>query len=125
MAIASAVDESKWKSPDLADVVDYDPFALPPAFPKPPVVDAAGAKGADLVAAADADDAKRVAEAIEESRMQLAELKQQGVQVIVRERDQFVAMIGDRTIHVGDVIDGFTVTQIDPQGVQVERKGTP
>jgi hypothetical protein len=32
-------------------------------------------------------------------------------------------MIGDRTIHVGEDIKGFTVTKIDPtNGVVVERK---
>jgi hypothetical protein len=122
-AIAAAVDEAKWKSPNLSEVVDYDPFALPPAFPKPPVIDVAGANGADLVAAAEADDAKQMADALAQSNMQLEELKQRGVQVIVRERDQYVAMIGDRTVHVGDEIDGFTITKIDPQGVHVERKG--
>jgi hypothetical protein len=31
-------------------------------------------------------------------------------------------MIGDRTVHVGDEINGFTVTEIDPKtGVRVER----
>jgi hypothetical protein len=43
--------------------------------------------------------------------------------VIVRERDQYAAMIGDRIVHVGDEINGFTVTVIDPaSGVRVERK---
>ena len=35
-----------------------------------------------------------------------------------------MAMIGDRMVHVGDEINGFTVTEIDPQGVHVERKAT-
>jgi hypothetical protein len=44
---------------------------------------------------------------------------------VVRERDQYVAMVGDRTLHVGDEIKGFIVTEIDPQeGVRVERKAT-
>ena len=54
--------------------------------------------------------------------MQLEELKQRGVHVIVSKNDQYVAMIGDRMIHVGDEINGFTVTAIDPEGVRVERK---
>jgi hypothetical protein len=31
-------------------------------------------------------------------------------------------MIGDRTLHVGDEIDGFTITAIEADGVRVERK---
>ncbi len=122
VAVAAAVDETRWKSPNLADVVDYDPFALPATFPKPPVIDPTSASGQGLVAAAAADDAKSLAEAIAQMQKQLEELKQRGVHVIVRERDQYVAMIGDRTVHVGDEIDGFTVTEIDPAGVRVERK---
>ncbi len=66
-----------------------------------------------------------MAEAVAQLQMQLRELEQRGVQVIVRERDQYAAMIGDRVVHVGDEIDGFTVTVIDPtSGVRVERKST-
>jgi hypothetical protein len=31
-------------------------------------------------------------------------------------------VIGDRTIHVGDEINGFIVTAIEPDGVRVEGK---
>jgi hypothetical protein len=108
--------------------VAYDPFALPPSFPQPPKITAGGkATGADgLIAAAAADDAKRIAEAAENLRMQLEELKQQGVHVILRKGDQYVAVIGDRMLHVGDKIDEFTVTAIDPDdGVHIERKESP
>jgi hypothetical protein len=54
---------------------------------------------------------------------QLEELQQRGVHVIVNLRDEYVAMIGDRTVHVGDEINGFIVTAIEPDGVRVERKG--
>jgi hypothetical protein len=120
--LASLVDPKAWKSPPLADVVAYDPFAVPASFPKPKAVDAKG-KGDGLVAAAQADDARRMAEAVAQLQTQLRELEQRGVQVIVRDRDQYAAMIGDRVVHVGDEIDGFTVTVIDPaSGVRVERK---
>ena len=121
------IDETRWKLPELATVIAYDPFALPAAFPQPPRV-AIGAKSAGaegIIAAAAADDAKRLAEAVEKLRMQLEELTQRGVHVIVRERDQYAAMIGDRMLHVGDEINGFTVTAIDPNGVHVERKESP
>jgi hypothetical protein len=47
------------------------------------------------------------------------------VHVIVRERDAYVAVIGDRLLHVGDKINEFTVTAIDPDGVHVEMKESP
>jgi hypothetical protein len=118
---AVVVDETKWKSPNPEDVVDYDPFALPERFPKPRAIERI-ATGAEEAAAAAADDAKRLADAIVLLRRQLEDLKQLGVQVIVREGDQYVAMIGDRMVHVGEEINGFTVVGIDPTGVRVERK---
>ena len=57
--------------------------------------------------------------------MQLEELKQRGVHVIVLEGNDYVAWIGDRKLHVGDTINEFTVTAIDPDGVHVERKESP
>jgi hypothetical protein len=115
-------DESKWKSPELSAVIAYDPFALPAAFPQPPKK----GDGSQLAGAVDeataAAQAKALAEAIEELRNELEQLKQRGVHVIVNKNDEYVAMIGDRMIHVGDEINGFTVTAIDPKGVRVERK---
>ena len=117
------VDPTAWKSPKLTEVIAYDPFAMPSAFPKPEAVDPKTGKSDGLVAAAKADDAKKMAEAVAQLEMQLRELEQRGVQVIVRDRNQYAAMIGERIVHVGDEIDGFTVTVIDPaSGVRVERK---
>jgi hypothetical protein len=116
-------DQTRWKSPELSTVIAYDPFALPAAFPQPPQAggDPRLAAG-PLSEAAAALRAKLLADAIERLQMQLEELKQRGVHVIVNQNDHYVAMIGDRMIHVGDEINGFTVTEIDPKGVRVERK---
>jgi hypothetical protein len=121
------IDQARWKSPKLQMLVAYDPFALPPAFPQPPKL-AAGGKAAGsegLISAAAADDAKKMAEAVVKQRMELDELRQRGVHVITfdPEHHQYVAVIGDRTLHVGDKINEFTVTAIDPDdGVHIERK---
>ena len=120
---STAADASRWKSPDLSIVLAYDPFALPAEFPQS--LQASGASRSAQVAEADATEAQeadQMAEAIESLRMELEQLQQRGVHVIVRGRDQYVAMIGERTIHVGDEIAGFTVTAIEPDHVRVERK---
>jgi hypothetical protein len=123
-AVTAEFDESKWKSPELTMVVAYDPFALPSAFPQPvrtadggQVVDGGDVSGADAEAAA-----AKLAEAIESLQSELRALQERGVHVIINGRDQYVAMIGDRTVHVGDEINGFTVTAIEADGVRVERK---
>jgi len=121
---AAEFDEAKWKSPELAEVIAYDPFALPASFPQPPraVLDPElAAEGGDGSAAA--RNAEQLAAAVEQFQRQLEELQQRGVHVIVNLRDEYVAMIGDRTLHVGDEINGFIVTAIEPDGVRVERKG--
>jgi hypothetical protein len=131
IATVPIIDETHWKSPPLATVVAYDPFALPPAFPQPPKAVAGGksADGKDLIAAAKADDEKRAAEAVEQLHLQLEELQQQGVHVVVRQGDHYVAVVGDHVLHVGDEINGFTVTSIDPADpdgvVHIERKKSP
>jgi len=123
------IDVAQWKSPKLETITAYDPFALPQAFPQPPKNVAGGAKASadGLIAAAAADDAKKLAEAVEKRLMKLEELKQRGVHVIVGEGDHYVAWIGERKLHVGDEINGFTVTAIDPDGGVsiVEKKETP
>lgn len=124
------IDGTHWKSPKVEVIAAYDPFALPPAFPQLPKVKAGGKGiGADgLIAAAAADDAKKMAEAFEKQRIEMDELRERGVHVITFDNKlhQYVAVIGDRTLHVGDMINEFTVTAIDPDdGVHIERKESP
>lgn len=115
-------DQAKWTAPNVSAVIAYDPFALPASFPQPPKIVQTPKSSAAAEAAASALDPKRLAKQLEELRTQLEDLKQRGVHVIISQNDQYVAMIGDRMIHVGDEINGFTVTGIDPDGVRVERK---
>ena len=127
-ATAPLIDQTRWKSPKVETIAAYDPFALPSTFPQPPKV-AAGAKGngaEGLLAAAEADREKKLADEVAKLHVQLEELKQQGVQVILRNGDKYVAVIGERVLHVGDKIDDFTVTAINPDdGVYIERKDSP
>jgi hypothetical protein len=120
--LIEVVDQSQWTAPELATVVAYDPFALPAAFPQPvvavgPISDGDAADGQAVL------DANELAETLAKIQSDLRELQQRGVHVIIKQRDEYVAMIGDRTVHVGDEINGFTVTAIGPSGVSVERKG--
>ncbi len=131
-AIASLIiDENRWKAPKLEAIVAYDPFALPPIFPQPPKVGAGGTgKDSDALIADDAaKDAKKLAEAEEQRRLVLEELKQRGVNAISSEGDQYVAVIGDEELRVGDQIYDFIITAIDPddpiETVHIERKESP
>jgi hypothetical protein len=116
-------DQTKWKPPEISKVIAYDPFALPAGFPQSSSFGlnvAAGGGGTSD------EKSKQLADALAELRMQLDELKERGVHVIVGQKGQYVAMIGDRMVHVGDEIgSGFTVTEIDPkEGVSVGWKSS-
>jgi hypothetical protein len=120
---------SVWQSPNLAAVVKYDPFALPAAFPQPRKAgdetdlaqNASQAQSASAqLAALEAERAKSEAE--------LQALRQQGVQVIIENKNnkkQYVAVVGTEKVHVGDKIQGFTVIAIDANGVQVAKDLNP
>lgn len=114
------VDDAAWKLPDLTTVIAHDPFALPSRFPQ------ARPQDSTLVANAEAKTAKQdadtAARTLEQMNQRLEEMRQLGVKVILKQKDHYVALVGDQTIHVGDEINGFTVTEITPSGVRVERK---
>jgi hypothetical protein len=112
---------SQWKSPELAAVVVYDPFALPAAFPRP-----AATVSTEVVAAKNASSPaelakqRKAAEDLQQKmQAQLESLKHQGVHVIIKGRDEYVAVIGDQEIRVGDEINGFKVLAIDSNSVRV------
>ncbi len=111
-----------WQSPDLKPVIEYDPFALPASFPQPGHADNSAAL-AQSAAAAEAAAAEQAALQAERSKSEseLQGLRQQGVHVIIKRDDHFVAMVGDQEVHVGDQIDGFTVIAIDADGVRVAK----
>ena len=123
----STMDFDKWRPQAMATVVQHDPFALPASFPQPLPTNAEAAftnlgdDSNDQVA----DAAASLDQQIQQSRAELESLRNLGVQVLMRQGDGYVAMVGDRTIHVGDEINGFTVVAIDANGVRVARDLKP
>lgn len=113
---------SSWQSPDLASVVQYDPFALPASFPQPRQIDDESALAQNAAQTLDAS-AQQAALQAERTKSQsdLKGLRQQGVDVILKRESEFVAIVGDQEVHVGDQIDGFTVIAIDADGVRVAK----
>ena len=120
---------SVWQSPELAAVVKHDPFALPAAFPQPrqPGDEADLAQNAAQAQSASAQLAALEAERTK-SEAELQALRQQGVHVIIENKNnkkQYVAVVGTEKVHVGDKIQGFTVIAIDANGVQVAKDLNP
>jgi len=118
---------ANWHSPQLANVVAYDPFALPDAFPKPPTPEEA-ALAQSAAATSNEDAAEKEAElaaAREKAESDLAQLKQMGVKAIIERNNKWVAIVGDKTVRVGDEIHGFRVIAIEGNDVWVEKDLTP
>jgi hypothetical protein len=113
---------ANWQTADVATAAQYDPFALPSLFPQR-IQEAKDNKLAkDAVKADDGQaDAAARAEILKKLTTEFSQLQHQGVRVVMQKEDKYVAMIGDKTIHVGDSIEGFTVVAIDANGVRVAR----
>jgi hypothetical protein len=47
-------------------------------------------------------------------------LETQGVNVVLRDGNQWIAVVGDKTIRVGDQLGAFRVIEILPNGVVIE-----
>jgi hypothetical protein len=111
-----------WQATDLRQAIKYDPFALPSSFPKRLEAGAADKQAQETSKAEDSRAAENArAEALKNMQSDFSQLQRKGVHVVMQEHDKYVALIGDKTIHVGDEIDGFTVVAIDAQGVRVAR----
>jgi hypothetical protein len=113
----------QWQSPSVATVVAYDPFALPASFPRALAQDDAGTLARSEASTREDASARRAALAAEreQTQSQLIGLRQQGVRVIIKRNDQYVAIVGDQEVHVGDQLDGFTVIAIDADNVYVAK----
>ncbi len=95
---------------------------MPASFPIPRQI---GNERALAQSAAQTQDASAQQAALEAERTQseseLQGLRQQGVDVIIKRKSEYVAIVGDQEVHVGDQINGFTVIAIDADGVQVAK----
>jgi hypothetical protein len=104
-----------WPEMALEEVVQHDPFAVPPALrpPTPPVPAAAAPK---------APDKARREEVRRQREQTLAAIRKQGVQMVFLGKEKRIAIIGDRRVRVGDVFDGFRVTDIGSDGVTLSEQ---
>ena len=102
-----------WPEMTREDVLQYDPFAMSAAFAAHLVASLAREK-------LDLEMEKRQEENERRRQLLLAELREQGVTVVLRNHRDLVAQIGVQTVRVGDVIDGFRVVEISPKGVTLE-----
>jgi len=109
-----------WPVVELADVLEYDPFATPPAFSDQD--SAAPTRPQDERRQAERNRREELLRKQAEQEKALEKLRQEGVKAILgSSQSGNVAVIGSRTVHVGDELDGFRVVAIEPDGVVLVR----
>lgn len=92
-----------WPEAKLEDFLTHDPFRTPAwALRKP--------------------EPTRTADTEESSR--LDELQKQGVSIVMIAEEAKSARIGDYRVHVGDVLEGYQITDITSQGVVLNKLET-
>jgi hypothetical protein len=119
--LAARLRSKPWPNFRLAEVREYDPFALPSAFPRPQetaseVHGRAETSSGNAAALA----AKRAEEAAARAAV-IAAIREQGVQVILQNTDEFVAVVGDQEVRVRDELAGHVVVEIGADGIELER----
>ena len=96
---------------ELSQILQHDPFALPATLTEELAV---GTPAASEQAKQDEDRRRRVEEIVKS-------LRQERVNFVFRGKGGVTAVLGSRTIHEGDVIDGeIRVIEIKPGGLTLE-----
>jgi len=109
---SSSVAESKtalaaWPKLTAEAAAEYDPFAVPKTM-------------AEKIAASTSAQNRKSQKASpkrDASAEKVAALRSKGISLIVRGQRGTVAMIGNRVVRVGDMVEGYRVVSIDLQGV--------
>jgi hypothetical protein len=109
----------RWSILDLADVLGYDPFANLPALAdqQEPTDTPPDSQRQQKPAGPSEEMLRRRAE----QEQALDRLRQEGVTIFVGSGNDRVAVVGSETIEVGDLLDGFRVIAIEPDGVVLEQ----
>jgi hypothetical protein len=109
-----------WPRFELSEVLEFDPFQAPPALRRQSKADQAGSVSGNEEIAAVRD--QRLRQIWAEHQQALEKLQQQGVRIIVGSPGKGrAAVIGNRTVRVGDTLDRFRVMAIEPDGVVIQQ----
>lgn len=102
---------AEWPEMVVDVVAARDPFRPPAWAIAPPPATSDTARGADAGEETERQAASR--------RDRLNYLRQLNVQAILSDGDQKVAIVNGRHVRVGDVLDGFRVSEINDQGISL------
>jgi hypothetical protein len=117
---------SAWPLMGLKQASEFDPFAVPALVAARTTEQRIGPRlGNDPAtsvadAAAGPDDQPQVDPADELRRQRIQAFLEQGVSAVIAQGNDRIALIGNRELRVGDVLDGFRVAAIRTDGVELE-----
>ena len=125
-AVATSARKNRWPVLAIERVIQTNPFAElaipagPPFLQAKPVVEPPEAPTITEASEVEAS-ANNEPEEASQTRMAdvIADLKSRKVKMILRTNGKASALIGDRILQEGDVIDGFRVITIGPNGIIV------
>ena len=100
----------------LEEVLQHDPFAMPAALLPPAEPNSANMSRGSL------DEDRQEAELQRQRELALTAIREQGVQMVFLGKEEQVAIIGNRRISVGDLLEGFRVTGIGSDGVTLSEQ---
>lgn len=129
-------EHDKWNGMALDLVRKHDPFAAPAAFLPPPSKPAdpmpkpAGGTDSNIDKSVSKDQQRKEREKQAAAKAKarddaLNALAKQGVRVVLHNGKQWIAIVGDQTIRVGDQLGSFHVIEILPNGVVIEDRSSP
>ena len=107
-----------WPQLSDADAMNHDPFAAPDARLESSTPDSAEDEGISAVEVARRRDEEE--QRLARRKKALATLQKRGMTVFIQGTDGAAVTIGSRVVRAGDVIDGFRVLAITPDGVVLE-----
>jgi hypothetical protein len=102
-----------WAPPKVEEIARYDPFDVPP-----PMVMLFGSNSTGRSPAAGGTSSADRDRTLHET---LAALRDRGVTMILTDAEGPLAVVGDRTVRIGDRVGGFVVTDISlEEGIVLE-----
>lgn len=94
----------------LEEALRHDPFALAGPLAQTVAAATAESKNSGKPLGEVDDPERRVKQAI-------SAVRSKGVKMVVLGRDENLALVGDRPVRVGEMLEGLQVTSITPQGI--------
>ncbi|MFO7906935.1 MAG: hypothetical protein ACQESR_12290 [Planctomycetota bacterium] len=108
----------EWPETPLEMALAHDPFALPPPLaPPPPSAPSTDRAGSERV------KGRQRPEVAEKHERALAAVRDRGIQMVLVDQEERVAIVGDRAVRVGEVLEGLRVVAISADGITLSETG--